>query len=181
MLKAIHYLLLIIVFTVLLSIGLFIYFWFFKSLKYKKIKEGISAPDFMILDQNKNIFKLSNHKGKNIVLYFFPKSDTPGCTKESCGLKDNFALYKNKNIEIFGISYDSPDELKAFKDKYNLPFTLLSDSKKEVAKKYGAYQARINSLFPARITILIDQNGKIKKILEKVNIETHAQDILNYF
>ena len=111
---------------------------------------------------------------KKIVVYFFPYADTPGWTKEACGFRNIYEEFEKNNIKVIGISYNSSDALKKFKEKYNLPFSFLSDSKKEVAKSFGA-----NGLFtPKRMTFVINENGKIEKIYKKVNINTHAETIL---
>lgn len=136
------------------------------------------APEFSLLDSDGNMRTLSEFKGKNIVLYFFPKADTPGCTKEACAFRDATTLYKRHGIVVLGISYDSPEILKRFKKKYTLPFILLSDDKKEVAKTYGAYKTILNTLYPERITFLINKDGIITHILNHVNVTTHAEDIL---
>lgn len=145
------------------------------------LKEGDLAPDFAALDENNRTRYLKEFEGKKIVLYFYPKAMTPGCVKQACGLRDQYEIYKKHNIVVIGISYDSPEDLLIFKEKYKLPFILLSDSDKSIAKLYGAYQSSINALFPARITFLINENGQIAKIIENVNITTHAKDVLHEF
>ncbi len=110
-------------------------------------------------------------------MYFYPKDDTPGCTKEACSIRDNFALFEENNIIVFGISYDSPSSHKKFSEKYNLPFILLSDSAKSVATLYNS-----KGLFMAkRNTFLIDEEGKIFKIYKNVDVSTHTESILNDF
>lgn len=140
---------------------------------------GESAPDFTLISSQGNSVNLSDFKGRKIVLYFFPKSDTPGCTKQSCSFKDAYDIYKEKNIVILGINYDYPKTLEAFRSKYNLPFILLSDSEKKVSSVYGAYSSPLNILYPKRITFLINENGVITDILNNVNVTTHAQDIID--
>jgi len=140
-----------------------------------KLVEGDIAPDFELKDQDGKIRKLSEYRGQRVVVYFFPKADTPGWTKEACGFRDIYSEYKKAKIIVFGISYDSPRGLKKFKTKYNLPFNFLSDSKKEVAPKYGS----ASLAWPKRMTFIIDKNGKIEKIYSKINVNTHAQRILD--
>ncbi len=142
-----------------------------------ELKVGDKAPDFTLLDQNGEEQTLSNYLGENIVVYFYPKDDTPGCTKEACSIRDNFTIFEESNIVVFGISYDSPSSHKKFADKYNLPFILLSDSAKSVAKLYNS-----NGFFTAkRNTFLIDKAGKIFKIYKNVNVTTHTENILADF
>lgn len=142
-------------------------------------KINTPAPEFSLQDSEGIIKKLSDFKGKKVVVYFFPKSDTPGCTKEACAFRNLNSLYAENNIIVIGISYDSPQTLKTFKQKYNLPFILLSDNEKKVAREYGAYKSILNALYPARITALIDEQGILTHLLDNVNVTTQAQDILN--
>ncbi len=145
------------------------------------VKIGQQAPDFKLNDETGIARSLSEFKGKKIVIYFYPKDNTPGCTKEACGLRDAYQMYNSNNIVILGINYDSPESHKQFKEEHKLPFVLLSDSDREVARSYGAYQGIINMLFPQRMTFLIDEQGKVIHIFENVDISTHAQDILKAF
>lgn len=136
---------------------------------------GNKAPNFNLLSENNKSISLEQFKGQPIVLYFFPKSDTPGWTKQACGFRDIYNDYKENNIVVIGISYDSPKSLLSFKEKYALPFYLLSDSEKIVAKLYGAN----GLLVPRRITYLIDPDGFIQKVYNKINLNTHAEEIFN--
>ena len=136
---------------------------------------GDKAPNFSLKDQNGKVRKLSDYSGQRLVVYFFPKADTPGWTKEACGFRDIYGEYKRAKIVVLGISYDSPRALKAFKRKYALPFDFLSDQKKEVAPKYGD----ASLAWPKRMTFIIDKNGKIEKIYSKMNVNTHAEKILD--
>jgi peroxiredoxin Q/BCP len=141
------------------------------------LKIGAAAPDFSLFDQNGKEHKLSDYFGEKIVVYFYPKDDTPGCTKEACSIRDNFAQFKENNIIVFGISYDSPRSHKKFAEKYNLPFILLSDSAKSVASLYNSK----GWLMAKRNTFLIDEEGKIFKIYKKVDVSTHTESILDDF
>lgn len=141
------------------------------------LKIGDAAPDFSLFDQNEKEHKLSDYFGEKIVVYFYPKDDTPGCTKEACSIRDNFTQFKENNIIVFGISYDSPRSHKKFAEKYNLPFILLSDSAKSVARLYNSK----GWLMAKRNTFLIDKEGKIFKIYKKVDVSTHTESILNDF
>ena len=136
--------------------------------------EGDLSPHIELFDQDGKLFSSQNFIGEKIVVYFFPYADTPGWTKESCGFRNIYEEFEKNKIRVIGVSYNSPEALKKFKEKYNLPFSFLSDRKKEVAKSFGA-----NGLFtPKRMTFVIDKNGKIEKIYKKVNINTHAETIL---
>ena len=138
------------------------------------LAEGDFSPHIELFDQDEKLFSSQNFIGEKIVVYFFPYADTPGWTKESCGFRNIYEEFEKNNIKVIGISYNSPFALKKFKERYSLPFSLLSDRKKEVAKSFGA-----NGLFtPKRMTFVIDKNGKIEKIYKKVNINTHAETIL---
>ena len=149
------------------------------------LAKGDNAPDFKLLDQEGKLHKLADYKGKYIVLYFYPKDMTPGCTKEACNFRDDFSKYKKNNIVILGISCDNINLHKKFAEKHDLPFTLLADTNKEVVKAYGAWGKKkflgreyegIN-----RITYLIDKKGKIIKVFPKVKVEEHSNEILEIF
>lgn len=142
-----------------------------------ELKVGDNAPDFTLSDQNGKEQTLSDYFGENIVVYFYPKDDTPGCTKEACSIRDNFKLFEKNNIIVFGISYDSPRSHKKFAEKYNLPFILLSDSDKSVAKSYDSY----GWFLTKRNSFLIDKSGKIFKIYKSVDVTEHTENILNDF
>ena len=140
-----------------------------------ELKIGDKAPEFSLYDQDNKLHNLSDYKGERLIIYYFPKADTPGWTKEACGFRDIYSEYKKAKLKVFGISYDSSKSLKKFKNKYALPFDFLSDSKKEVAKNYGA----AGTGWPKRITFIIDKNGRIEKIYNKINVNTHAEKILD--
>ena len=140
-----------------------------------ELKVGDKAPSFSLYDQDNKLHKLSDYKGQRLIIYYFPKADTPGWTKEACGFRDIYSEYKRAGIKVFGISYDSSKSLKKFKNKYALPFDFLSDSKKEVAVQYGA----AGTGWPRRITFIIDKNSRIEKIYKKMNVNTHAEQILD--
>lgn len=153
---------------------------FFARSGDEKLAVGDKAPDIKLQDDQGNWRTLSEFGDKRIVLYFYPKDYTPGCTKEACSLRDFSEIYKKNNIIVIGVSYDSPESHKAFKEKYKLPFILLSDPDKSVSKKYGAHTGILTYFAPKRITYLIE-NGRIKHIFKKVNIDTQAQEIVNIF
>ena len=146
---------------------------------------GIPAPDFELLDDTNTPRKLSDFRGKNVILYFYPEDDTPGCTKEACSFRDAFASYKKKGITVLGVSPDSEASHKKFVTKYKLPFTLLADTDKAIAESYGVWGEKKfmgrTYMGVHRTTFLIDEKGKIKKIFEKVKPEDHASEVLEAF
>jgi len=148
----------------------------------KILKLKSKAPDFELLDQDGKSHKLSDYKGNFVLIYFYPKDDTPGCTKEACMLRDDFPNFKKIKAKILGISADSVKSHKKFAEKYNLPFTLLSDEKREVLKKYGAIAEK--SMFGKtflgikRMSYLIDKEGNVAKVYENVKPAVHAQEVL---
>ena len=141
------------------------------------LNEGQLAPDFTLFDQDGTPHTLSLYKGKKVVIYFYPKDDTPGCTKEACSIRDSYDDFTNQDIEVFGISYDNSETHQQFIKKYKLPFNLLSDLDKSVSQLYGTKGA----FFPMRKTFLIDEFGKIVKIYDQVSVLDHGNDILRDF
>ena len=139
------------------------------------LKEGDIAPDFKLMSDEGKWVKLSDFKGKNVVLYFYPKDQTSGCTKEACSMRDNLSLIVADNTVVLGVSVDNMDSHKAFKEKEKLNFILLSDTAKTVVKQYSG----LNSLgWAKRVTFIIDKNGVIKKIFPKVDVNEHSKEIL---
>lgn len=145
------------------------------------IKVGSVAPDFQLKDDAGTVHSLAEFRGKKVVLYFYPKDNTPGCTKEACSFRDGYKELQDAGIVIVGISFDSPESHKKFRDKYKLPFLLLCDEKKEMAKAYGATGGVLGSLMPKRYTYLINEEGRIVHIFEKVDVKNHAEDVLKAF
>ncbi len=145
-------------------------------------KIGSKAPVFKLPDQAGKIHALQDYKGKWVILYFYPKDDTPGCTKEACAIRDALPRFGKLNAKVLGVSVDSIQSHKKFAEKYGLPFTLLADDKKEVVKKYGVwgkkkfmgreYQGTLRTSF------LIDHRGKIAKIYKNVKPEIHAGEVI---
>lgn len=139
------------------------------------LKEGDIAPDFKLQSDEGKWVKLSDFKGRNVVLYFYPKDQTSGCTKQACSMRDNLSLLTADGTVVLGVSVDNVDSHKAFKEKEKLNFILLADTAKTVSKQYSG-------LNPAgmakRVTFIIDKNGVIKKIFPKVNVNDHHQEIL---
>ena len=136
---------------------------------------GNKAPDFTLQDSRGNNYKLSDYIGKSpVIVYFYPKANTPGCTKEACGIRDNFSKFQETGIQVFGVSTDSKSAINEFISDYNLNFTLLSDENKEVSKIYGVLN---DSGKASRVTFIIDKNGNLFQILNDVNVETHADQV----
>jgi peroxiredoxin Q/BCP len=151
----------------------------------KMINIGDTAPNFSGYNQNNKSLNLSDFKGKKIALYFYPKDDTPGCTKEACSFRDNFIELSEKNIIVIGVSLDSIDSHKKFETKYNLPFYLISDTEKEIVHLYDVYKEKNmygkKILGIVRTTFLIDEQGKIIHIFKKPKSEIHATEVLEKF
>ncbi len=149
------------------------------------LKEGDLAPDFTSQDQNGGDVKLSDFRGQKVVLYFYPKDDTPGCTKEACSLRDNFSAFERENIKILGVSIDDEKSHQKFIAKYELPFALLADTDHRVADAYQSYGEKkfMGKTYDGvlRKTFLIDEQGKIVKIFDKVKVEEHAGEVLEAF
>ncbi len=144
----------------------------------KTVKIGEKSPDFTLPDQDNTQQTLSAiYKNSWVIVYFYPSDDTPGCTKQACSLRDKYVDFKTLNITILGISYNSVQSHKDFKNKYHLPFTLLSDNEKKVATAYGAKNWWFLP-FPKRMTFIIDQAGIIRNIMDNVDVTTHGQDII---
>lgn len=143
---------------------------------------GKKAPDFKLPDQDGVVRKLSDYRGRWVLLYFYPKDDTPGCTAEACTLRDNFPKFKNSEAIVLGISVDSVASHKKFEQKYKLPFTLLADEGKTVVEKYGVWAEKNmygrKYMGTLRTSFLIDPAGKIAKIYEKVKPADHAAAVL---
>ena len=135
---------------------------------------GTDAPTFTVKDTNGNTVSLSDFAGKTVVLYFYPKDDTPGCTKQACSFRDAIDQYKSKDIVILGVSADDEVSHQAFAQKYNLNFPLLADTDKSLIKAYDVDGGG----YAKRVTYLIDGNGKIIKVDSSVNTSTHASDVL---
>lgn len=146
------------------------------------LAKGIPAPDFSLPDENGNVHRLSDYRGKVVVLYFYPKDDTPGCTTEACGFRDTYADYEKAGVPIIGISPDDVKKHQKFKTKYNLPFTLLSDTDHTVCELYGVWGRKkfMGKEYDGvlRTTFLIGKDGTILQVFENVKPEGHSQEIL---
>ncbi len=146
------------------------------------LKPGSLAPEFELIDDRGETVKLSDYRGQTVVLYFYPRADTPGCTKEACGFRDDYRSYKERGIVILGVSPDSVKKQAKFKAKHKLPFTLLDDTQHEVSNAYGVWGLKKmrgrEYMGVHRITYLIDAEGKIIAAFEKVKPDEHSQEIL---
>ncbi len=140
-----------------------------------------NAPDFSLKDQNGETHRLSDYKGKWVLLYFYPKDDTPGCTKEACGMQDNMSNFNHSKLVVLGVSTDSVKSHKKFADKYGLTFTLLADDTKEIVQTYEVWKPKKfmgrEYLGTIRSSYLITPEGKIAKVYEQVKPEGHAQEV----
>ncbi|MDQ4122876.1 MAG: thioredoxin-dependent thiol peroxidase [Acidobacteriota bacterium] len=149
------------------------------------LNEGEVAPDFTARDEKGNEVKLSAFRGERVALYFYPKDDTPGCTKQACSLRDSYADLTDKNIKVLGVSPDDESSHQKFIGKYNLPFTLLADTDRQISEAYGVYGEKNmygkKFMGISRTTFLIDEAGKIKKIIKKPNVEQHADEVIKAF
>lgn len=147
-----------------------------------ELKVGDKAPAFSLKDAAGKTVKLSDFKGKKVVLYFYPKDDTPGCTKEACGFRDDHTTLQERGIVVLGVSADGQASHQKFIAKYNLPFTLLSDPDHVVMEKYGAWGEKnmygkiVTGVL--RSTFIIDEQGKLEHIFRRVKTDTHSQDVL---
>jgi peroxiredoxin Q/BCP len=146
------------------------------------LQEGTKAPGFELKDSDGNTHTLSDYSGKSVVLYFYPKDDTPGCTKEACSFRDSYADFKEAGVTIIGISPDKVESHKKFKDKYSLPFTLLADPDHQVCEAYGvwglkkSYGREYEGVY--RTTFVIGPEGQIQRVFENVKPSDHSQEVL---
>ncbi|MBE7561042.1 peroxiredoxin [bacterium] len=140
------------------------------------LKEGAPAPDFTAITTDGSTVKLSDCRGKLVVLYFYPKDDTPGCTKEACNFRDNHGEFEKLGAVVWGVSVDDQPSHKKFTEKYSLPFPLIVDATKEISRKYGALNEERG--VAGRITYLIGKDGKVAKAYATVKPDVHAQELL---
>ncbi|HNY15299.1 MAG TPA: thioredoxin-dependent thiol peroxidase [Bacteroidales bacterium] len=150
-----------------------------------QIKEGMKAPSFEGIDQNGKIIKLSDFAGKKLVLYFYPKDNTSGCTAEACDLRDNYKDFLKKGFSVVGVSADSEKSHKSFAEKYSLPFPLIADTSHKILNDYGVWQEK--SMYGrkyfgiVRTTFIIDEKGHIEKIIGKVETKSHSEQIFKMY
>ncbi|MBK6507543.1 MAG: thioredoxin-dependent thiol peroxidase [Ignavibacteria bacterium] len=148
----------------------------------KELKVGDKAPAFSLLDDSGSKVSLNDLKGKRVVLYFYPKDDTSGCTKQACSFRDNIRVFEKNNTVVIGVSKDNIASHQKFKKKYDLPFTLLSDESTEILTKYGVWKEKSmygkKYMGVERTTFVIDESGKIKSIFNKVKVDGHTDEVL---
>jgi peroxiredoxin Q/BCP len=146
------------------------------------IEAGDAAPNFSAKDQDGNQHQLTDYKGKKLVVFFYPKASTPGCTAEACNLRDNWEKFQEKGYEILGVSADSPKRQQNFKNKYELPFPLLADEDKEVINAFGVWGPKkfMGKEYDGihRTTFIINEEGKIEEVIKKVKTKAHTEQIL---
>ena len=148
------------------------------------LEVGMKAPDFSLLDKDGNTVRLSDFQGKKVVLYFYPKDNTPGCTRQACAFAASYAQFKTQDVIVIGISKDSVASHQKFAQKYDLPFILLSDPELQAIQAYGVWQEKKLygkvSMGVVRTTYIIDEQGYVEKVMPKVKPDTNAADILSY-
>ncbi|MGB7511739.1 MAG: thioredoxin-dependent thiol peroxidase [Pelodictyon phaeoclathratiforme] len=148
------------------------------------LQEGIPAPAIAAKDQDGKIVTLGEYRGRKVVLYFYPKDDTPGCTKEACAFRDNFPKFNSAGVEVLGVSIDDEGKHKKFSEKYQLPFRLVSDPDKRIVEAYGVWGLKKfmgrEYMGTARVTYLINEEGIIEHVWPKVTPAQHAEELLNY-
>ncbi len=153
-----------------------------RAIKAVELKVRQKAPDFTLLSDTGGKISLKDFRGKKVVLYFYPKDDTPGCTKEACSFRDNINQILEREAVVLGVSADSIESHKKFKEKYNLNFPLLSDEKHKVIEKYGVWKERNlygkKFMGTERTTFIIDENGRIAHIFRKVKVDGHTEEVL---
>ncbi len=148
------------------------------------LEAGMKAPEFCLNDGEGKEVRLSDFLGRKVVLYFYPKDNTPGCTRQACAFAGAYAAFREKDVAVIGVSRDSVDSHKKFAEKHGLPFLLLSDPERKAIEAYGVWQEKKNygkvSMGVVRTTFIIDENGLIEKMMPKVKPDTNAAEILEY-
>lgn len=148
------------------------------------LSEGAPMPEFSLPDQNGRVFNSKDYIGKPLVIYFYPKDNTPGCTKEACSFRDSYGEYEKRGVTVVGISADSPVSHEKFVQKFNLPFILLADTEKKVLKAFGAWGEKklYGKVYEGiiRSTFVIGSDGTVKKVFPKVSPEGHASEVLAF-
>ncbi|MVN93060.1 thioredoxin-dependent thiol peroxidase [Mucilaginibacter aquatilis] len=147
------------------------------------LKQGDKAPEFSAKDQNGNTVSLGNYKGKTVILYFYPKDDTPGCTAESCDFRDNYEYLSSQGYEVIGVSVDDEKSHKKFETKYSLPFTLIADTEQKIVNDYGVWVEKNmygkKYMGTQRTTFIINPEGVISHVIEKVDTKNSSQQVLD--
>ena len=144
------------------------------------LQPGADAPEFSVNDHNGNTIQLKDYRGKKIVLWFYPKADTPGCTMEGQGFRDDFKTFEDKGIQIFGVSLDNESDNKAFAEKFSFPYPLLCDVNREIALSYQAVSSKEDQ-YAARISYVIGEDGKILESIENVDTKNHSNDLCSRY
>ena len=144
------------------------------------LENGTKAPDFSVKDHNGNVVRITDLKGKKVVLWFYPKADTPGCTMEGKGFRDDYETFVKKNTVILGVSLDNEDDNKAFAEKFNFPYPLLCDVNREIALAYEAVKSPEEE-YASRITYVIGEDGNILEAISQVDTKTHSGDLCSRF
>ena len=148
------------------------------------LKEGVTAPPIAAQDQDGKTVSLEEYRGRKVVLYFYPKDDTPGCTKEACAFRDNFPNFNKLGVDILGVSVDNETKHKKFAEKFTLPFRLVADPEKQIVEAYGVWGQKKfmgrEYMGTNRVTYLINEQGVIEKVWPKVNPVGHAEELLDY-
>jgi thioredoxin-dependent peroxiredoxin len=148
------------------------------------LQEGVPAPPISAKDQDGKLVTLEEYRGRKVVLYFYPKDDTPGCTKEACAFRDNFPKFNSVGVEVLGVSIDNESRHKKFSEKYQLPFRLVSDPDRQIVEAYGVWGMKKfmgrEYMGTSRVTYLINEEGVIEHVWPKVTPDKHAEELLNY-
>jgi peroxiredoxin Q/BCP len=148
------------------------------------LEAGVRAPAISAKDQDGKLVTLEEYRGRKVVLYFYPKDDTPGCTREACAFRDNFPKFNTAGVEVLGVSIDNESKHKKFSEKYELPFRLVSDPDKKIVEAYGVWGLKKfmgrEYMGTSRVTYLINEEGVIEKVWPKVTPDKHAEELLNY-
>ena len=160
------------------SLTIIIIMWPFFSKADVVLKEGDIAPGFELIDQYQKLHRLSDYAGKWVVLYFYPKNDTPGCTTEACNFRDDIFKIRALNAEVLGVSLDSAESHARFAEKHGLPFPLLSDAEKEVTERYGSLLSIGPLQYARRHTFIINPAGRLAKIYRRVNPKKHSTEVI---
>jgi thioredoxin-dependent peroxiredoxin len=140
------------------------------------VEEGAPAPDFELATDDGELLRLSDLRGRPVVLYFYPRDDTPGCTKQACGIRDEYARFREAGAVVLGVSSDTPASHARFKEKYGLPFTLLADPERTAGEAYGVTREGSNSF--QRSTFVVDADGNVAKVMRRVKPDEHAEQVL---
>ena len=148
----------------------------------KTLKAGDKVPNFQVKDHLGNEISFANYKGKKLIIFFYPKANTPGCTAEACDLRDNFEILKQKGYNLLGVSADNEEQQKKFAQDFNLPFPLLVDENKEIINIFGVWGTKkfMGKEYEGihRVTFIIDENGLVKRVIDKVKTKEHTKQIL---